>query len=92
MSTEWRYRNNTLELHDEQGLLCSWPADAAKDCFLASLLNHFPAIGRQMAQLMWPMLTEQCANQPLCRLAIAACDSVLGSNQRAIEPELSEAV
>jgi hypothetical protein len=52
MITEWIYHNQALELHVEQGLLCSWLADTTKHGYLASLLNRFPAIGSQMAQLI----------------------------------------
>jgi hypothetical protein len=62
MITEWHYLNDSLELHDERGLLWSWPADANKHGFVASLLNQFPAIGRQMAQLIRTLPAELWAD------------------------------
>ncbi len=58
MITTWLHHNDRLELHDERGLLYSWPADATQHGHLAFPLNLFPAFGSRVAQLLRPMPTE----------------------------------
>jgi hypothetical protein len=81
MITEWIYHNQALELHDEQGLLCSWLADATKHGYLASLLNRFPAIGNQMAQLIRTNPAIERARAHLDATQQAAINKAADGNQ-----------